>query len=91
MYALCTYQWFAPGVGGGGGATPGKLTFKLAPWEEILTVKYLLICTDYKGLYENLTSGEHPGEGSLKFSSQESQIPRGLPPPPPSPHPGANH
>ena len=68
---------------GGGGATPGKLTFKLAPWEEILTVKYLLICTDYKGLYENLTSGEHPGEGSLKFSSQESQIPRGLPPPPP--------
>ena len=70
---------------GGGGATPRKLTFKLAPWEGILTVKYLLtcICTNYKGLYENLTSGEHSGEGNLKFSSQKSQIPRGLSPPPP--------
>ena len=52
---------------GGGGATPGKLTFKLASWEGILTVKYLLICTNYKGLSENLTFGEHPGEGNLKF------------------------
>ena len=67
---------------GGGGATPGKLTFKLLPWEGILTVKYLLFCTNYKGLYENLTSGEHPGAGNLKFSSQKSQIPWGLSPPP---------
>ena len=67
---------------GGGGGTPGKLTFKLAPWEGILTLKYLLICTNCKGLYEKLTSGEHPGEGNLKFSSQNSKIPRGLPPPP---------
>ena len=50
-----------PRMRGGGAATPGKLIFKLAPWEGILTVKYLLICTNYKGLYENLTSGEHPG------------------------------
>ena len=66
---------------GGGRATPGKLTFKLAPWEGILTVKCLLSYTNYRGLYENLTSGKHPGEGNLKFSSQKSQIPWGLPPP----------
>ena len=77
-FYLCTYQWFAPGWGG---ATPRKLTFKLAPWEGILTIKYLLICTNYKGLCENLTSGEHSREGNLRFSSQKSQIPWGCPPP----------
>ena len=70
---------------GGGEATPRKLTFKLAPWEGILTVKYLLICTNYNELYENLTSYENPGEGNLRFSSQNSQIPGGCLPPPPPP------
>ena len=66
-----------PRMGGGGGwgwAIPRKLTFKLAPWEEILIVKYLLICTNYKGLSGNLMSGEHQGEGNLRYSSQKSQI-----------------
>ena len=63
---------------GGRGGNPGKLTFKFAPWEGILIVKYLLICTNYKGLYGNLTSGAQPGEGKLRFSSQKSQIPPGL-------------
>ena len=62
-----------------GGATPRNLTFKLSPWEGILTIKYLLICTNYKGLCENLTSGEHSREGNLRFSSQKSQIPWGCP------------
>ena len=75
-----------PQYGEGEGATPGKLTFKLAPWKGILTVKYLLICINCKGLYGNSTSGEHSGEGNLRFSSQKSQILRRLPP-----HPGANH
>ena len=88
-YGILMYlSMVCPRVGGGGG-NPGKLTFKLALWEGILTVKYLLICTNYKGLYGNLTSGEHPGKGNLRFSSQKSQIPWGLPPP--NPHPGANH
>ena len=67
--------------GGGEGATPGKLTFKLAPWEGILTVKYLLICINCKGLYGNSTSGEHSGEGNLRFSSRKkSNSPGGAPP-----------
>ena len=33
----------------------GKLTFKLALWEQILTEKYLFSCINYKGLYGNWT------------------------------------
>ena len=36
----------------------GKLTFKLALSEQILTEKYLFNCINNKGLYGNWTYGE---------------------------------
>ena len=82
---LRTYQWFAPGWGGGG--NPWEIDIKACSLGGDFDRKiptYSVIGTNYKGL----TSGEHPGEGNLRFSSQKSQIRLGLPP---LPHPGANH
>ena len=39
-------------------------------------------CTNYKGLYKNLTSGEHPGEGIWNFHLKKVKFPGGCPPSP---------